>query len=239
MLDPAITTVLFDLDGTLLPMEIDRFTNTYFGLLAKYAEPYGYPDAKALVAAVWKGTKAMVANDGTMSNCDRFWAVFADEMGKDALQARPVFDRFYAGEFDGAKASVGENPLARLAVDGLKKKGYDVILATNPLFPMVGVKTRLAWLGLAPEDFSLVTSYEGSSYCKPNPDYYREILQETGKGPEECLMVGNDTEEDLAAAAVGMDCYLVTDCLIHRGDGALPPVKQGSFRDFMELAELL
>mgnify|MGYP000650557097 CR=1 FL=1 len=59
MLDPQITTVLFDLDGTLLPMELEQFTNTYFGLLAKKAAPFGY-EPKTLVAAVWKGTKAMV-----------------------------------------------------------------------------------------------------------------------------------------------------------------------------------
>ena len=40
MLDPQITTVLFDLDGTLLPMELEEFTNTYFGLLAKKAAPF-------------------------------------------------------------------------------------------------------------------------------------------------------------------------------------------------------
>ena len=32
--------VLFDLDGTLLPMELEKFTNTYFGLLAKKAAPF-------------------------------------------------------------------------------------------------------------------------------------------------------------------------------------------------------
>ena len=37
MLDPQITTVLFDLDGTLLPMEVEHFTKTYFGLLAQKA----------------------------------------------------------------------------------------------------------------------------------------------------------------------------------------------------------
>ena len=41
MLDPQITTVLFDLDGTLLPMEVEHFTKTYFGLLAQKAAPYG------------------------------------------------------------------------------------------------------------------------------------------------------------------------------------------------------
>ena len=236
MLNERITTVLFDLDGTLLPMDIDTFTNAYFAELAKKAATYGYTDAKALVAAVWKGTKAMVQNDGTVDNCERFWETFAGEMGEDALSLRPHFDAFYANEFDRVKTSVGENPLARKAVDTLKRQGYEVVLATNPIFPLVGVQTRLSWLGLTAEDFSLVTSYENSTFCKPNPDYYREILQKIGKKPEECLMVGNDTAEDLAATTVGMDCFLVTDCMIHRG-GDLPPMQQGSFTQFVELLE--
>lgn len=153
MLDKKITTVLFDLDGTLLPMELEAFTNTYFGLLAKKAAPYGY-DPETLVAAVWKGTKAMVKNDGTMKNCDRFWQIFAGVLGEKVLKLRPVFDGFYANEFHGAKAATGENPLARRAVDSLKAKGYDVILATNPLFPAVGIKTRLSWIGLCAGGFS-------------------------------------------------------------------------------------
>ena len=42
MLEKTITTVLFDLDGTLLPMDLDAFIHTYFGLLAQKAAPYGY-----------------------------------------------------------------------------------------------------------------------------------------------------------------------------------------------------
>ena len=88
MLDPQITTVLFDLDGTLLPMDTDVFTKTYFGLLCKKAAPFGY-QPEPLVAAVWKGTKAMVKNDGTETNDKRFWDTFAGEMGEEVLQLRP------------------------------------------------------------------------------------------------------------------------------------------------------
>ena len=106
MLDPQITTVLFDLDGTLLPMELEKFTNTYFGLLAKKAAPFGF-QPEPLVAAVWKGTKAMVKNDGTETNDKRFWDTFAGEMGEEVLQLRPVFDGLYANEFPGATAACG------------------------------------------------------------------------------------------------------------------------------------
>ena len=238
MLNEKITTILFDLDGTLLPMDTESFTQTYFKLLAKKAAPYGY-EPQALIAAVWKGTKAMIQNDGSTKNDQRFWDAFAEELGRQVLDLRPVFDRFYAEEFHGAKAATGENPLAQPAVAGLKAKGYQVILATNPLFPAVGVATRLSWVGLAPEDFLAVTSYEGSSYCKPNPDYYRELLAQTGKRPEQCLMVGNDVAEDfLAAKQAGLEGYLITGCLENSSGVDISNIPQGSFRDFMAYAGL-
>ena len=232
MLDPQITTVLFDLDGTLLPMELEQFTNTYFGLLAKKAAPFGY-EPKTLVAAVWKGTKAMVKNDGSAPNDRRFWDTFCPLVGVEESVLRPVFDKFYAEEFHGAKAACGENPYAAQAVRGLKAQGYDVVLATNPIFPLVGVRTRLSWVGLAPEDFSLVTTYENSRFCKPNPAYFQEIVEKLGKAPQECLMVGNDGVEDTAAAQVGLSLYLATDCLENGDKVDLSQFPHGSFQDFL------
>ena len=237
MLDPQITTVLFDLDGTLLPMDTDVFTKTYFGLLCKKAAPFGY-QPEPLVAAVWKGTKAMVKNNGSRPNDQAFWDAFAQELGEGVKALRPEFDDFYAREFHGARAACGENPLAKQAVQGLKAKGYDVILATNPIFPLVAVETRLSWLGLSLEDFSHVTSYENCTTCKPNPAYYGEILQKTGKGPQECLMVGNDALEDTAAMEQGVSVYLITDCLLNPAGRDLGGVPQGSFRDFLAFAGL-
>lgn len=54
-----LTTVLFDLDGTLLPMDNDEFTRGYFKLLAAKLAPHGY-EPKQLVDAIWAGTAAMV-----------------------------------------------------------------------------------------------------------------------------------------------------------------------------------
>ena len=231
------TTVLFDLDGTLLPMELEEFTNTYFALLAKKAAPFGY-EPKPLVAAVWKGTKAMVKNDGSELNCSRFWEIFSQEMGRESLKLREPFDDFYAKEFHGAKTATWENPLAKKAVDGLKKRGFELMLATNSLFPAVGVNTRLSWVGLSLSDFSYVTTYENSSYCKPNPDYFGEILEKTGKQPEECLMVGNDADEDLAALEREIDVFLTTDCLINKSGRDLTGISTGTFAEFLTMMEV-
>ena len=95
------------------------------------------------------------------------------------------------------------------------------------------MRTRLSWVGLAPEDFSLVTTYENSRFCKPNPAYFQEIVEKLGKTPQECLMVGNDGVEDTAAAKVGLSLYLTTDCLENGGKVDLSQFPHGSFRDFL------
>ena len=90
--------ILFDLDGTLLPMDLDQFTEGYFHLLAQTAAPYGYRE-ETLVPALWKGVGAMVKNQGNRSNCEAFWETFAQVLGPQVYDHIPIFDAFYATEF--------------------------------------------------------------------------------------------------------------------------------------------
>ncbi len=232
------TAILFDLDGTLLPMDQDEFTTGYFKELAKALCPLGI-DPDTLIAAVWDGVKAMVKNDGAATNCQVFWERFAAVTGRDPAPFRPVADRFYSHEFYNARVFTGENPLAAEAVRLARQKGRRVILATNPLFPLAGQATRLNWIGLKPEDFDLVTCYESDRYCKPNPRYYLEICRRMELSPADCLMIGNDENEDTwAAAEAGMRGYLVTDCGIfskeHPWQGP-----RGSFADLIQMLKTL
>ena len=119
----------------------------------------------------------------------------------------------------------------------LKEKGIGRILATNPLFPRIATESRVRWAGLDPADFDWITTYENASYCKPNPDYYREILGRMGLDPKDCIMVGNDAVEDVAAAELGMEVFLVTDCLINKDNRDLSGYPQGSLTDFVTYLE--
>ena len=83
--------------------------------------------------------------------------------------------------------------------------------------------------GLVPEDFEIYTTYEASTFCKPNPAYYLEVARTLGVKPEECLMVGNDATEDMAAREVGMDVFLLTDCLINAKNRDLNAYPRGDF----------
>ncbi len=98
--------VMFDLDGTLLPMDQDTFVNGYFTFLAKKMAPHGYEPQK-LVKAIWGGTAAMVKNDGTCLNEEAFWRYFTGVYGEGARADIPLFEEFYANEFQQAQRFCG------------------------------------------------------------------------------------------------------------------------------------
>ena len=233
-----ITTVLFDLDGTLLPMDQDVFVKDYFGRIAAKLAPQGY-DPKLLIDTIWRGTAAMVKNDGSRINEEAFWEYAVSVYGEKILQDKHFFDEFYEQEFDKVKAVCGYHPAAAEIVHSLKEKGFRVALATNPIFPARATQWRIQWAGLKPEDFELYTTYENSCHSKPNPDYYRDILTKLGVQPEECLMVGNDVGEDMVAKQLGMQVFLLTDCLINKTGEDIEQYPHGGFEELQKFLSRL
>ena len=232
----AITTVLFDLDGTLLPMDQERFVKTYLGLLAKKMAPHGY-DPDGLIKGVWNGTGAMMKNTTGRADEDIFWEVFCGFVGRDARRDEAIFREFYKNEFNQVQAVCGFNPKAAETIALVKRKGFRAALATNPLFPAIATENRTRWAGLDPHDFQLITTYENSTRCKPNPDYYREVLETLGVRGEECLMVGNDVDEDMVARSLGMRVFLLTDCVINRKGADIEQFPHGGFDALMAFIE--
>lgn len=233
-----ITTILFDLDGTLLPMDQDEFTTGYFKLLAAKLAPYGY-DPKQLIDAVWAGTYAMVKNDGSCLNEKAFWKKFTQIYGEKAKNDEPIFREFYEKEFQTARKFCGYNPKSSETIQKLKQAGFRVVLATNPLFPAVATESRIRWAGLEPTDFELYTTYENTCYCKPNPDYYRDLLKRLDVSPSECLMVGNDVTEDMVAETVGIHVFLLTDCLINKENKDISVYPHGNFDTLLTYIQTL
>ena len=223
-----IKAVLFDLDGTLLPMDEEVFTKGYFKLLVTKLAPLGYK-ADELINAIWAGVKAMIKSDGSKLNIDRFWESFASVFGEKVYEDKPLFDEFYKNEFQSTIQFCSPSPLAKDVVEEARGRGLKIVVATNPIFPAIATESRIRFAGLQPDQFEFYTAYENSSYCKPNLNYYRDIISKLGCKAEECLMVGNNVSEDMVAEQLGMNVFLLTDCLINKENKDISAYPQGDF----------
>lgn len=233
-----IKAVLFDLDGTLLPMDQDEFVKVYFGLLARWMAAHGY-EAKAIVGGVMAGIEAMVRNDGSVTNEVAFWDCFAGLLGDAVREEKRYLEEFYRKEFRKTREGCGFRPEAKEVVALAGQGGRKVVLATNPLFPSLATEQRIDWAGLSTSDFEWFTTYENSSHCKPNPNYYREVLDKIGCVPEECLMIGNDVAEDMVAETLGMKVFLLTDHLINKKGADIDAYPHGGFAELKAFLENL
>lgn len=233
-----IKAILFDLDGTLLPMDQDLFIKSYIGGLVKAAMPAGY-DPKALAGAIQAGTYKMVKNTGDKTNEQVFWDYMSETYGKSVVDDLSLFDKFYRTDFQNIKEVCGVAPRVRELFDLIKSRGLRTALATNPLFPSIATESRIRWATLNADDFEFFTSYENSHYSKPNPKYYLEVTEKMSLTPEECLMVGNDVGDDMIAETLGMKVFLLTDCLINQTDKDISAYPRGNFDELIAFVEKL
>lgn len=208
-----IRNIFFDLDSTLLQMNQDEFLSIYLKALAKKCQQEINYDPKQFINDLMSATNTMLENDGKNTNESVFWKSFTTEENRSSMEK--IFTEFYENEFRDIKQIVNYNPLSKSIVSLAKEKGFKVILATNPIFPLVATKERMSWAGLDENMFDYITTYENSSFSKPKNDYYLEICLKLNLDPKECLMVGNDMGDDFKFIDADFSKYLVTDYLIN------------------------
>ncbi|HHV15615.1 MAG TPA: HAD family hydrolase [Gelria sp.] len=215
--------VLFDLDGTLLNIDMDYFLKHYFRKMLELAAEMGYEEGNRLVKQVWSSTEVMIADLNPKStNEEVFTKDFYQNWAYHPEEIQGFFDRFYQECFPRLEGYCSPFPGIPEMVKYILKKGYKVVIATNAVFPMSALQDRIRWAGLGQNDFELITSYELMHYCKPHVQYYEEIVEKIGVDPRDCLMIGNDTGEDLPASKIGMKTFLVEDMLIDKGTSHQP-----------------
>lgn len=234
----AYKAVFFDLDGTLLPVDMDTFLQAYFKALGKYAAEHGQ-EPKQFTDALNKGVFAMIKEEGGR-NDERFWQTFCSVLGISESEM-PAYEQlmegFYNTAFDELGVLITPTPESAKVINLLKEKGYRLYLTTMPLFPRIAVEKRVQWAGCDPQAFERITTYDNSTSTKPHLAYYRENVEAIGLKPEEILMVGNNTREDLSAMQLGLDGYLVTDWLLNPNGFDIDSVKHGSMADFLKFVE--
>jgi FMN phosphatase YigB (HAD superfamily) len=234
----GIRGVLFDLDGTLLQVEMGTFIPAYVrGLSACFADlaPRG------LFAEVVRATTfaLLTSDDGTVTNEELFLSGIERHLG---IAADLFNERLLSYCQDGLQSLaslVRPLPLARPILKACFARGLKVAIATNPVFPRPLVEARLAWAGVADFPFELVTCYDDSRYCKPHPHYFHDVLARLGLAPEETLMVGNDTEHDLGAGQAGIATFLVDTWMVDRLQGAWACDFRGGHPELFRFVESL
>jgi HAD superfamily hydrolase (TIGR01509 family) len=229
-----IKACLFDLDGTLLPLDTESFVRIYLKELAGKVKHLIAPDQ--LIQTIWEATEAMMkSGDGTRTNEQIFEREFLKRSGLDREIIWPLFNQFYEQDFPKLSKYTKVSPLSRKVVQAAVDQGYKVVVATNPVFPKAAIMERLKWAGIDDLPFQWVTVYEEAHYCKPNPEYYLEVAARIGVRPEECVMIGNDMQEDMVASTTGMKTfYLKSEYQIDRGKPTYPVDDAGDLQSLLE-----
>lgn len=233
-----IKNLLFDLDGTLLSHDIKFFMSKY--AMAMALRFSGKIPIVQFGHVMLNAGKAMMKPENPPRTIkEKFLGDFLPQAGMDPEQALSILDDFYRKDFPQLKRYTKTNPLAREIVKESVQKGFNLAMATNPVFPECAIMERMKWAAVADFPYKLITHYENMHFCKPDPNYYKEILCLLNTTPDECLMIGNDNVIDLAASEVGISTYLVTDFLDYHGPGGYKPDYEGTLMDLLHFIQAL
>lgn len=227
----SYSTLLLDLDGTLLDIEVSFFLGPMVEAMHECFRDV--LDMDRFRKGLFGGTEAIMVeprSDGE-TNRDGFNRTFSSLTGMDIPDIDQRFRQFYTNVFPtlnryGRPVAGASGFIARAA-----EEGYTLCLATNPVFPTSAVLERLRWSGVDPDAFRFIPGLETMSTCKPRIDYYLELSSILGVEPSACLMVGNDVQQDLPASEAGMGTFLVEGQVIDRGSSDLEPDARGSLED--------
>ncbi len=231
-----MNTVVFDLDGTLLPMNQEEFFKVYNQQLGKAFAHLVEP--KKMIESLWASTRYTIMNTEKRTNLDKFFGDFSKRVERDVNDFVDRFDTFYDNEFLEARHCTHISGEIVESIKILKDKGYRLMIATNPMLPLKANYRRVEWAGLNKDDFEYISSFEENMHCKPHLSFYEEVVEKTGIDPKEAYMVGNDAQEDLVARNLGFKTYLITDCLIDRGD-SYETDYTGTYKDFLKFVKNL
>jgi FMN phosphatase YigB (HAD superfamily) len=203
-----LEAILFDLDNTLIHFDEARFFDEYIRLLAPWFEDLWPRDPfrRRLVESV----HALLANDGSRTNMRRFMDHFMEGLGDRSGELGDRFLRFYGSDFQSLRRLVDVPGGNADLLTGLRRNGrLRLVIASNPVWPLLVQNIRLEWAGLAGFPFDWITHNENTHFCKPRIEYYSEICRQLEVEPSRCLMVGNDPVNDMVVSEIGMRTFLV------------------------------
>ncbi|MFO7765666.1 MAG: HAD family hydrolase [Pelovirga sp.] len=234
-----VEAVLFDLDGTLLRVQMDYFIPRYVERLAAYCAPQVKP--RRFMRVMLDAIRCLIREEGngSCSNEKRLFDALRQQLGIADTLLTESLEHYALHHLGELQSLVHPVPLAQRILKDCHHRNIPMVLATNPVFPRFMIEARMEWGGVDQSVFRHVTTYENSYYCKPQAGYFREIATLLKIPPQRCLMVGNDASHDLAAAAVGMQTFLVDTWLVERDEKSWPCHYRGDHRALQQFLEQL
>ncbi|MEH7335189.1 pyrophosphatase PpaX [Neobacillus drentensis] len=173
-----ITTILFDLDGTLIDTN-ELIITTYLHTLEKY-----YPSR-------FQREDVLPFMGPTLH--EAFGSIDPDRVEEMILEYRAFnianHDELVR-EFEGVLETV----------QTLKEKGYKLGVVTTKRHDVTLKGLRL--MGLEPF-FEVIVAYDHVSKTKPDPEPIFKALEQLGSAPDEAIMVGDNYHDILAGKNAG------------------------------------
>lgn len=228
-------TLLVDLDDTLLGNEMSTFLPAYLHALGEHLSSYAEPER--LISTLLSATQQMIENpQPDRSLKESFDAIFYGSLGISINEMQEALDVFYAEIFPRLQSYTVFRPQAVDFVEQALDLGYEIVIATNPLFPRTAILQRLAWAGLSLEKYplSLVTSVEDFHFAKPNPAFFAEILAHLGWPDRPTVMVGDDLYNDITPARqLGIPAFWITLDGSQSSNGPFGPTSAGALENVL------
>ncbi len=236
-LDPPIKQLLVDLDGTLLgnralPLSLD-FVRRALARMRKYG---GWRKSISTLIAI---NREFRIPHKELTNDIRVTRLFSERMNVGLEEGRQILRDGVSMIFPSLKKHFYPVPGSRDFLLWAKER-YPLFLATNPVWPIEIVEMRLKWADIEPEWFASMTHIRKMHACKPEREYYLEILDELGLKPEECLLIGDDVKMDLPATRVGIRVFIVGEhkkLTSIKTRGSKAPAWRGSYAHLRQLLD--
>lgn len=227
--------LLLDLDDTLLDSNIDALIPVYFQKLAKHMADVVPPEK--FIKELARGTQIMYASsrmDRTLEQV--FGENFYPALDLPQADLAAAIDKFYDDVFPTLEPLTKPRPEAIALVEWAFSQGWNVAVATDPLFPRKAILHRLRWAGLPPEKypFTLIPDFQTFHFAKASVAYFPEFLARMGWTDGPLLMVGDSLERDIVPAReAGLPSFWFAT------DGQRPPegVPSGTLADLRQYLE--
>ena len=173
---------------------------------------------------------------GTDITFEAFAAKMAEFRAMGQREDLAAFDYFGLKKAPWPRDTEYPYPDAEAVLRTLKERGYRLgIIASQPL----GSAQRLARFGLR-DFFEVICASAEEGLDKPDPALYRRALTLAGCAPQEAVMIGDRTDNDIAPAkALGMQTVLIRQGysgyhIVHH-EGEIPDATVDGLLELLEI----